>query len=705
MKSALKQTCQRWRFPVFSVVVFILVLICTSPAHAYIGPGAGFAMLSSLLTLFLSFIVAFFSLLFLPLRLLFSFLQSGKGYAKAKVKRVVIIGFDGLDPDLCEEFMQKDLLPNFTTLKENGSFRKLRTTCPPLSPVAWSSFATGVNPSKHRIFDFLHRNPNTYLPELSSSQVRQNYKKLTIGNFKIPLGRAQVDFLRKSQSFWNILGKHGIFSQIIRVPITFPPEKFNGHMLSAMCTPDLLGTQGSFTFYTSNKNQLDTLTSGTSVLLEKVQNGYTSYFIGPENSFKKNSTSLRLEFHLSVNGDSADINFNSKKYKLKQGQLSHWIPLAFKTGLGKIHGICQMLLKTTELDVQLYVSPIHIHPERPAMPISYPHYFSVYLAKLYGSYATLGLAEDTWALNEGILDENQFLDQVYKYQKEREQQLFHMLKKNRRGLAACVFDGADRIQHAFFRYIDQDHPAFQEAEDRIKYAIRNVYQSMDAILGKVLNTIPKDTFLLVMSDHGFKSFRRGININSWLYQNGYLSIKQESDKTDYLQNVDWSQTRAYAIGLAGIYINRQGREKHGIVAPEQVNSLKQELQEKLGGLIDPKTGERAIAQIYDVEAINKGPYAAEAPDLVVGYNPGYRISWDGAVGMTTETIFEDNLKAWSGDHGIDPEQVPGVLFSNYKMVETSPHIMDIAPTVLNMFGIQPPLYMDGQVLHLTELES
>jgi predicted AlkP superfamily phosphohydrolase/phosphomutase len=677
----------------------------STPAWAYIGPGAGFAFISSLLTLLISFLLAFFTLLLLPFRLLISFLRSGKAFANAKFKRIVILGFDGMDPDLCQRFMDQGLLPNFEKLKDQGSFKKLRTTCPPLSPVAWSSFATGVNPAKHRIFDFLHRNPNSYLPELSSSQVREPTKKIRLGNWQIPLSRPHVQFLRKSQSFWKILGKHGIFSQIIRVPITFPPEKFNGVLLSGMCAPDLQGSQGTFTFYSSGKNAGDALTSGRCLPLEKTESGFRGTLMGPENSFKKSSPTLSLDFQLELNEEqTAIVHVSGNKHPLSREKLSSWISVTFKSGFGiKIRGICQMLLKSVEPDVLLYVSPIHIDPERPAMPVSYPTYYSVYLAKLFGPFATLGLAEDTWALNEGVLTESTFLNQVYAFQKEREDQLFHVLKKNRHGVCTVVFDATDRVQHTFFRYLDPEHPAFAEGEIRSKNAILDVYKKADAVLGRALSTISKDTLLLVMSDHGFKSFRRGVNINSWLQQHGYLFLKEQSERHDYLQNVDWSRTTAYAIGLAGIYINRQGREKHGIVEKGDIEELKTKLMRQLGGLKDPETDAIAIRKLYDFAATNHGPYAAEAPDLIVGYNPGYRISWDGAIGMTTDTVFEDNLKDWSGDHGIDPEQVPGVLFSNYKIESKTPHIMDIAPTVLSLFGIKKPHYMDGQDIRFTDL--
>ncbi|MBN1465050.1 alkaline phosphatase family protein, partial [candidate division KSB1 bacterium] len=378
-----RPTPRRALFYAFWMVFLLFVL--ASPAQAYIGPGAGFAFISSLLTLVISFLLAFFALLVLPVRLLFSFLRGGAGFADAKVKRVIILGFDGMDPQLCASYMQQGLLPNLSRLKKEGSFLALQTTCPSLSPVAWSSFATGVNPAKHRIYDFLHRHPATYLPELSSYRVHEPKKKIVLGDWQIPLQRPKIELTRKSQSFWKILGERAVFSQIIRVPLTFPPEKFNGHLLSAMCTPDLLGSQGSFAFYTSEKNQAASYTNGVCMPLEKSDRGYTGHLIGPPDSSRRTPRSLTLDFHLArQDGDGMELRVNGIKYQLQNEKLTPWIPLTFKSGLLKIHGICQMLLKATEPQVQLYVSPLHIDPERPAMPISHPVTYSTYLAKLLG---------------------------------------------------------------------------------------------------------------------------------------------------------------------------------------------------------------------------------------------------------------------------------------------------------------------------------
>ncbi|NIW80197.1 MAG: hypothetical protein GWN16_12380 [Calditrichae bacterium] len=353
------------------------------------------------------------------------------------------------------------------------------------------------------------------------------------------------------------------------------------------------------------------------------------------------------------------------------------------------------------------MSPINIDPERPALPISYPYFFSVYLAKLFGTYGSLGLMEDTWALNEQVLDEDAFLDQAYRLHEEREKQFFHALKKTKTGVCACVFDGTDRIQHMFFRYLVDDHPANRDKDsEKYKHVIEELYQKADTLVGRVLEEVgdDKNSLCMVISDHGFKSFVRGINLNSWLHQNGYLTLKNGDFSVNYFQNVDWSKTRAYAIGLAGIYLNIRGREIYGTVeSGEAAQRVRREIIQKLTGLRDPHNGANAINEVYDRKDIYHGAYVNEAPDLIIGYNDGYRISWDAALGKTTKAVFEDNIKCWSGDHGIDPELVPGVLFSNHKIDSKNPGLADIAPTVLELFGIEAPTYMDGKPLEIESL--
>ena len=688
------------------ILAACLSLTIIGNAHAYIGPGAGFAFLSSFFVLFLAFVLALFYLISWPLRFFFRALSGRKRGAKNKamVDRVVVIGLDGMDPRLAVRFMKEKKLPNFSKLKEKGTFAPLATIWPPISPAAWSSFATGVDPSYHNIFDFLTRDPITYLPALSSTKIKKASRTLSIGRYSIPLGKPQIQLLRKSKAFWKILGENGIFSSIIRVPITFPPEKFNGVLLSGMCTPDIIGSQGTFSFYTTNGNDPERKEAGLCYPVERNGNIIRTFLYGPENPLVLNNGKVKIPFEIKIDAENnkASIKLCDQHIQLMPGTYSPWIKVTFRPGLTtKIRGICRFYLSRISPDLELYVSPIHFDPGKPALPISHPFIYSVYLSKLIGSYGTLGLAEDTWALNEGVIDEDSFLQQAYLFFEEREKMLMSALERTPNGLCACVFDTTDRVQHMFFRCLDETHPSNRDKEvENYKNVIEDLYVQMDQLLGRILEKINKNTVLFVISDHGFAQFKRGVNLNAWLFKNGYLTIKDGKTTTgDWFKGVDWDKTKAYSLGLAGIYINRKDRESNGIVEDgEDVQTLKAELIEKLAGLRDEMTGDVAFRKVIDTQATFSGPYAFDAPDLLIGYSRGYRSSWACAKGCVTESIFEDNTKHWSGDHSVDPQLVPGVLFSNRKITKRNPHMTDIAPTILQLFGVEKPSYMQGEPL-------
>ncbi len=686
------------------VVIFCLGLfmfVDAQPAWAYIGPGAGFAFLTSFLMLFASFFMAFFTLFTWPVRVFIRFFKRRNAYANAKTDRVVILGLDGLEPTITERLLQEGKLPNLKKLQEQGSYSHLQTTYPAISPVAWSAFSTGVDAGGHKIFDFLSRHKQTYMPELSSSKVGMPKRKLSLGKYEIPLGKPIVRLLRRSKSFWKILGENGIFSHVLRVPITFPPEKFNGALLSAMCTPDLWGTQGTFSFFTTDESVDPVKEGGDTQVVKREGDRVEGFIKGPENSISKQKEQLMLPFVAQILSDGeAELIIGKEKIHLKKNTYTEWIELKFKAGFGiKVQGIARFYLLDTSPHFRLYMTPINIDPEKPALPISFPYFYSVYLAKLFGKFATLGLAEDTWSLNEGILNEDAFLEQAYLIHEEREKQFFHALDKTKKGLCTVVIDAPDRIQHMFFRTLDADHPANKGKEtEKYKNVIEEMYIKMDGLVGRTMEKVGKDDVFIVLSDHGFKSFRRGINLNVWLKENGYLTLKEGVTKTgEFFQGVDWCKTRAYAFGLAGVYLNVKGREKDGIVEPgEEYGKLKAELIKKLSGLKDTGTGEIAITEMYDSRKIYSGPYTNDGPDLISGYNIGYRISWNGATGVIDDVIFDDNVKAWSGDHCIDPKLVPGVIFTNRKITAARPALMDLAPTVLDLFGVKAPGYMNGQ---------
>ena len=671
-------------------------MVCLAVAHlhdhscssqfnlAYIGPGAGFAFLGSFLSIVISVLAGLVSIFLWPFRMAWLLLRRKRGFGKARVKKVIFLGLDGLDPELTERLMDEGQLPFLSRLRAQGTYSRLRTTFPPLSPVAWSTFATGVNPARHNIFDFLNRDLRTYAPELSSARVRPPSRVLHIGRFRIPLSRPSVEMRRKSEPFWNILGKNSIGSAIIRVPITFPPEPFKGRLLSAMCTPDLRGTQGTFSrFSTRGENGCQLTTSG---------DGFDGVLSGPNDESIEDGGPMRIPFHLSRAADGGfTLAVQNQRFSLRSGEYTPWVRLRFRPSLpASVWGIARFLLTSVTPDVSLYVTPIEIDPEKPALPISHPSYYAVYLAKLIGSFATLGMAEDTWALNEGAIDENAFLDQARLIQREREAMFFNALDHTRHGVVACVFDTTDRVQHMFYSHLQGGSYA---------HVIPDLYRDMDRLVGETLKHVDEQTAFFVLSDHGFCAFRRGVNLNSWLMLNGYLALLSGREESgEYFDGIDWSRTRAYTFGLGGLYLNLRGREARGIVEPGEAKSLRLELITKLAGLRDTDSGEIAITNVYDASDIYRGPYIGAAPDLIAGYAKGYRASWDAAVGKVTSEVFTDNRKAWSGDHCVDPVHVPGILFCNKKLDTTDPGIEDMAPTTLDLFGIPRPAWMEGASL-------
>ncbi len=682
-------------------IICFFILIITIPLKAYIGPGAGFAFLSSFLVLFLTFFLAVFSFLSWPFRLLIRLIKGQKALKKSVVDKIIILGLDGMEPTLVEKFLAEKKLPNFSKIKNQGCYSRLETTTPPISPVAWSSFMTGCHPAKHNIFDFLNRDPKTYLPELSSAHIGNPKKHLSLGKYNIPLSKPEIIGLRKSIPFWKILGDSSIFSTILKIPVTFPPEKFHGHLLSGMCAPDLKGSQGTFSFYTSDPSKIKKCEGGINIPVSINNNTIKTYISGPSNTLLKEEKEIHLPLLISIDKESDEATFeiSGKKFKLKKQILSDWIKLTFRPGFGmKVKSIGRFYISQLHPHFEMYLTPLNIDPEKPALPISHPYIFSVYLGKLLGSFTTLGESDDTWALNEGILNEQSFIDLTYDTYKETEKMFFNSLKKVKKGLIACWFQVTDSMQHMFFRYLDKKHPALKKGQNEMdSKVLEDLYIKMDELVGKVIEKVDKKTLLILMSDHGFKLFRRGFNLNSWLYKNGYLKLKENKRQSgEWFKDVDWSQTKAYGLGLAGIYINQKGRESQGIVNPDnEAKSLRKELRDQLSGLQDESENTIAINNVYDKYDLPSGPYKENCPDLIVGYNEGYRVSWDSVTGKVNETIFEDNTKAWSGDHCIDPDVVPGILFTNKKINTDKPSIIDIAPTALRLFGIEPPSHMDG----------
>lgn len=687
----------------WALALALMLFLGSTPLLAYVGPGAGFAFVSSFFVVFLAFILAFLVLLTWPIRFFIKAVLRLRRTAKSEVKRVIILGLDGQEPSLTERFMAEGKLPNFSKLKEMGSYVHLGTTTPAESPVAWSSFLTGCNPGKHKIYDFLVPNRQAMLPELSSADVQAPPRTLKVGRYLIPLGKAVVKAGRKSVPFWRLLGKHGVFSNVLRVPITFPPEPFKGVLLSAMCVPDLKGSQGTYFFFTSDPEEKPDLISGQQLPLSLNGHLAEGMIAGPENSLQVRGGEMQVPFQV-VRPDepdgTAELKLADRTWRLEQDRHTPWISVPFHPGLGmEVRGLCRFVLLDTHPHVRLYMTPLQIDPGKPALPISHPPTYAVYLAKFQGPFATLGVAEDTSALNEGILGETPFLEQCWDIHREREAMFFDALEKTPRGLVACVFDITDRLQHMFFRYLDEKHPAL-EGRDPLAFTqeIEDLYVKMDDLVGRTLDKVDDKTVLMVMSDHGFKVFRREMDLNAWLRDQGYLKTRPGFEEAGMLGAVDWEQTRAFAVGFGGIYLNVKGREARGIVPREEVAELKKTLMAELKATVDDNGGEHPVAEVYAREQVYQGPYVEDAPDLVVGFRLGYRAAWHAVTGGVGKEVFQDNTRPWSGDHNMNPPDVPGIFFCNRPVKKADPHIVDVSASVLDLFGVPVPGYMDGRSL-------
>jgi hypothetical protein len=261
----------------------LTLLAALHPVPAYIGPGAGFALGGSFLFALAGILLALLALLLWPARLAIRSLR-GRGRRKgARARRVVVLGLDGLDPILTRRWLDEGQLPHLEALRREGGFRPLGTTWPAMSPVGWSTFATGVDASGHNIFDFLTRDRLTHLPTLSSTRLRRAPAR-KIGPFSLPGGGHPFESLKRSKPFWTTCAEAGVATSILRVPITFPPDRFGGKLLSAMCVPDLRGTQGTFTEFrepaATGTAETAMTTGGVRLLLERDGDAFTGRLPG-----------------------------------------------------------------------------------------------------------------------------------------------------------------------------------------------------------------------------------------------------------------------------------------------------------------------------------------------------------------------------------------------------------------------------------------
>jgi predicted AlkP superfamily phosphohydrolase/phosphomutase len=632
---------------------------------------------------------------------------------KANDKRkVIVLGIDGMDPHLTRVYTQQGLMPNLRRLVQKGSMLSVASSEPPQSPVAWSNFSVGASPAVHGIYDFIHRNPATMQPYLSTSSVVPPSRVLKLGHLNIPLLQGHTKLLRQGKPFWEYLAERDIPATVFKMPGNFPCENDAVDMVSGMGTPDLRGGYGSFTLYTTAPKQFgDDLTGGQVVTLSFSQGKAKTNLPGPNNSLKEGNPQVFLPLTIwrDRKNHVARVKLQDYDLLLKEGEWSQWMRISFPM-LGKmvdVKGILKVYVKRTHPDFCMYVSPINIDPSDPSLPVVSSKQYGQELVENTGFFNTKGLPDDTKALSEGVLSDSEYLELAHQILDERGRLLdYHLDRFNRQGSGMLFFyvSSLDQNTHMFWRVADEKHALYSvELKKQFGNILKEFYAKADMMLGKAMaqcDLNDPDVALFLMSDHGFAPFRRQVNLNRWLYEAGFLALNNAHDmqESNVLANTNWSRTGAYSLGINCIYLNLRNRESTGIVLASQAERLRKSLRNELLRLKDPETGERAVSRVTIIPEAEhrRNPHA---PDIIVGWNRGYRNSWHSILGGLSNEVFTDNLDKWSGDHCIDPNQVPAALASNRKISKQDPSLCDITATILKEFRISPNNDFEGQPLY------
>lgn len=717
----------------------------------------------------------------------------------ADEQKVVIIGFDGADPRLVERWMDQGELPNLDRLRSEGTYAPLQPTNPPQTPVSWSSFATGTNPGKTRIFDFLLRDPDNYLPDMALAKETKRtflfgarngrflglvagaiaFLILLVAQVRIkvrwPLraaialglaaaggwgvGHVAAKYLpeeipdainnRYGTTMWELVSEAGMQAKVIRVPATFPAEPVNGGMVSGLGVPDMRGRIGTPAYYTSDPafGVGDNEFSIEVIRLPARRGTMEVPLVGPKNKpfydyvverraalepaeeraaarrqirreLDEAGVADRIDLVLSIEATdtTASVTVGDTTRTLRVGEWSDWLELEFPVNavvdrLAPLKGISRIKLLALEPELELYLSPINFHPDCHPVAHSWPPDYSEELNRRFGLYKTIGWALDTWSLPSGIGDENLFLEDMDFTVSKYEEIMDGLLTDGKDDLYIQIFYFTDRIGHLFWQFLDPGHPLF-DAQRAARYEgkMLEAYRRMDDIVGRARRLAGEEALFIVCSDHGFSSFRRGVNLNNWLVQNQLMVLKNQPtgaanleklfDTRELFVDVDWSKTKAYAMGLGSIYINLIGREREGIVLPgPEYDEVRRQIVEGLQAIVDPLTGEHPISRVWTREEMYGEFDPNLIPDLRAGNSLNYRVSWQTSLGGFGEELIEDNDRAWSGDHcSNDPDLVRGIFFVNRKINTDTPRIIDIMPTVLEVLGLESPPEVDGRSL-------
>lgn len=612
----------------------------------------------------------------------------GRQATRTAGKKIIVLGIDAMDPGFLERHW--GALPNLDHLRRTGDFQRLATTVPPQSPVAWSTFITGLDPGGHGVFDFVHRDPKTMEPLSSMADIEPPRHTFSIGPYLLPLSAGHVRRFLRGKAFWQYLDEAGVPATLLRMPNNFPPLETRSRTLSGMGTPDMRGTFGTFSYFSDDPLEMARAVPGGRIVPAKVERDRATMTIeGPDNTLRKDHAVSRVTMVMSRDpaNPAALFEVAGQRLILRQGEWSGWIRVRFPIvpGLKSAAGMFRVYAKELRPVLRIYVSPVNIDPFAPELPISTPSSYSRQLAEAIGPFYTQGIAEDTEALRAGVLTRDEYHAQIRLVADEQFRMLGYALDHFEGGVLFLHFLGVDQDSHVSWGFDDDE--------------LLKTYQRVDAEIGRVMRRAP-DATLLVISDHGFASFRRAVNVNTWLYREGYLALDSPASlgEGEMFAHVDWRRTRAYALGLNAIYLNLAGRERWGIVPPGERDRLAGEIAGRLEALRDPLNAKPVAAKVYRAREIYHGAAVDSAPDLIAGWADGYRTSWQSALGAVPPALIEDNQDEWRGDHCIAAELVPGVFLSNRKSKISGLWLGDVTVTLLDEFGVRPGAGMRGRAI-------
>jgi predicted AlkP superfamily phosphohydrolase/phosphomutase len=613
-------------------------------------------------------------------------------------RRVLIVGADGADPQIVDRLIGEGKLPHLARLCVEGRWGALRTTFPPVSPVAWMTCLTGVRPAVHGIRDFLVKAQDSYLPTIGLFRV-------TGGSDGLPVYHSQ----RSVPTLGEFLAEAGRTAYILQVPGTFPPPAVQGGLLAGFGMPDLLGTFGVSAWYTTDpEGKRAAAPEGAELVhpLEPLGSGqWRGRIAGPA---KTSAT-----FALRRDGNRLVLSLEAEGQRpaavLEPGGWSGWVRLPFGVpGRGLVEGICRFKLLSTGPGLSLYRTAVQCTPERPLYPLSEPPGFSARLAELVGLYATVGMPSDMDGVRRRVVDLDTFAEDAYANWRQQVEMALCLIAERTWDLLFVHLFTIDNAQHLFWKYRDPHHPGYDTSLGApYRTEIERAYRWVDAQLGRLIEAIDRDTTVIVVSDHGGVPVYRLIYLNAWLAAQGYL-VPREQVQAGEAARLDWDHTRAAMYGTGGIWLNVREREPRGIVEPgAPYEALREEIAQALLAWRDPESGKPVVVQVLRGEQVYGRGTAVSGPDLIPALRRGYGLGRGEGLGraMVGRPSIVPNESLWSGGHegpylpsdaqGVVALWGPGVRQGK---LPSCAALRDIAPTVLSLLGVSVPSAMEGRNL-------